>query len=117
MSANGDVYSFGILLLEMMTGKRPTDDMFHGDLNLHDFAQMALPDQVIGIVDKSLLNNNKDQVASATTSINQKQRDAATKECLISAIKIGVSCSLPSPQDRKNIHDVARELHLLRGIL
>lgn len=103
MSANGDVYSFGILLLEMMTGKRPTDDMFHADLNLHDFAQMALPlpDQVIDIVDKSLLNNNKDQVV----------------ECLISAIKIGVSCSLPSPQDRKNIHDVVRELHLLGGIL
>ncbi|KAI8531158.1 hypothetical protein RHMOL_Rhmol11G0115800 [Rhododendron molle] len=43
-STVGDVFSFGILLLEMFTGKRPTDNMFNDHLNLHTFVKNALPD-------------------------------------------------------------------------
>ncbi|KAL5703670.1 non-specific serine/threonine protein kinase [Ranunculus cassubicifolius] len=38
VSTNGDMYSYGILLLEMFTGKRPTDEKFKDGLNLYDFA-------------------------------------------------------------------------------
>ena len=43
-STCGDVYSYGILLLEMFTGKMPTDDMFQDGLNLHNYVKMALPE-------------------------------------------------------------------------
>ncbi|XP_043725936.1 probable LRR receptor-like serine/threonine-protein kinase At3g47570 [Telopea speciosissima] len=39
----GDMFSYGILLLEMFTGKRPTDKMFTDNLNLHNFVKAALP--------------------------------------------------------------------------
>jgi serine/threonine protein kinase len=38
-STCGDVYSFGIVLLEMITGKRPNDSMFEGDLNIANFVE------------------------------------------------------------------------------
>ena len=42
VSTEGDAYSFGVFLLEMFLGKRPTDEMFKDDLNLHNFVKMAL---------------------------------------------------------------------------
>jgi serine/threonine protein kinase len=46
ISTLGDVYSFGILLLEIFTGKSPTDNMFQGQFDLHKFSEEALPDRI-----------------------------------------------------------------------
>lgn len=42
VSTSGDVYSYGILLLEMMTGKKPTDDIFVEGLNIQKFARIGI---------------------------------------------------------------------------
>ncbi|GKA59731.1 kinase-like domain-containing protein, partial [Tanacetum coccineum] len=55
MTSSGDVYSFGILLLEVMTGKKPTDDMFNDGLSLHKFAYMALLAHVIDVIDNDAI--------------------------------------------------------------
>ncbi|XP_027768264.1 LRR receptor-like serine/threonine-protein kinase EFR [Solanum pennellii] len=75
-STQGDVYSFGIVLLEILTGKRPTDDMFGGDLNLHDFVRNAMPDGAIEIVDPRLMRRQK------------------MIEGLISLLGVGIDCSM-----------------------
>ncbi|WRX11535.1 Serine-threonine/tyrosine-protein kinase, partial [Theobroma cacao] len=51
----GDVYSYRILLLEMFTGKKPTDKMFNENLNLHSFVKTALQNQVVAVTDTVLL--------------------------------------------------------------
>ncbi|KAF2560448.1 hypothetical protein F2Q70_00016994 [Brassica cretica] len=43
-SIHGDRYSFGVLLLEMFTGKRPTSELFEGNYTLHSYTKSALPD-------------------------------------------------------------------------
>ncbi|KAF3956997.1 hypothetical protein CMV_017938 [Castanea mollissima] len=42
ISTLGDIFSYGILLLEMFTGKKPIDEMFIDGLSIHKFTSMAL---------------------------------------------------------------------------
>ncbi|ONI00208.1 hypothetical protein PRUPE_6G075000 [Prunus persica] len=107
VSTNGDVYSFGILLLEMFAGKRPTDDMFNGDLNLHTFVKMAFPNRVMEIVDSTLFEGGTNE-----------RRVQKIEVCLNLILRIGIECSAESPTDRlKNISDAASELHSIRDVL
>ncbi|XP_047961816.1 receptor kinase-like protein Xa21 [Salvia hispanica] len=41
VSTHGDVYSFGMMLLEMFTGKKPTDDMFDGEMRLKEWLKVG----------------------------------------------------------------------------
>ncbi|KAM7462620.1 hypothetical protein LguiA_030741 [Lonicera macranthoides] len=121
VSMNGDVYSYKILLLEMMIWRSPIDPMFNEGLNLHNFAKMALPNHVKEIVESKLLSNIEEKVKTATSNNNQSKgqsRNGNTKEyCLISIVKIGVACSMESPQDRMDLNQVIRELYSIKSIL
>ncbi|KAM3737726.1 hypothetical protein ACB098_09G077600 [Castanea mollissima] len=54
VSTLGDIFSYGILLLEMFTEKKPIDEMFIDGLSIHKFTKMALPEHVMDIVDPSM---------------------------------------------------------------
>ncbi|XXG58234.1 hypothetical protein AAC387_Pa04g0593 [Persea americana] len=110
-STYGDVYSYGILLLEMVTGKRPSDDMFKDDLSLHQFAKMALPESVMDIIDRRLL---PEEIEITRHNRNNNIVSSMMHECLVSLVKIGVSCSAESPKARKEMKDVVAELSKVR---
>ncbi|KAM0927525.1 hypothetical protein ACQ4PT_002934 [Festuca glaucescens] len=105
VSTHGDIYSLGILLIEMFTGRSPTDDMFRDALDLHRFAKYALPNRTLEIADSTIWLQGETQDNTATSRI---------QECLVSVFKLGISCSKQQPQERSLVREAAIEMHAIR---
>ncbi|PKI46976.1 hypothetical protein CRG98_032601 [Punica granatum] len=107
VSTWGDVYSYGIVLLEMFTGKSPTNEMFSENLNLHEYVEKALPGGVEDIVDPILLKEGQ--------AVEQRVRNnTRVIECLVSLLRVGVACSDEQPKARIDICNVVAELNSIR---
>ncbi|KAK2990095.1 hypothetical protein RJ640_017766 [Escallonia rubra] len=113
VSTQGDMYSYGILLLEVFTGKRPTNSMFTESLSLHNYVKKALPYQVMEIVIPVMSLEEED--GSDNTSNCNNGSMVQIEECLLSILRIGVSCSAEMPRERMDINDVLMELHRIRN--
>ena len=135
VSKQGDVYSYGILVLEMFTGRRPTDKMFKDGFNLHNFVRMALPERLVQIMDPNLSTREVEETAPTTKIGNDDNDDhnnieaeeennhienlsrmnANMHNCLLSVFKVGLACSMESPRERINMEDVTRELYKIKN--
>ncbi|KAJ0797407.1 putative protein kinase RLK-Pelle-LRR-XII-1 family [Helianthus annuus] len=58
VSPESDVYSFGILLLETFTRKKPTEEIFCGEINLRSYVLEATQRSVFDVVDENLINEH-----------------------------------------------------------
>ncbi|XP_071917219.1 receptor kinase-like protein Xa21 [Coffea arabica] len=114
-STQGDVYSYGILLLEMLTGRRPTDDIFVGDLNLHNYVNGALHEQVSETMNPLLFLEGDEN--RKITPGGKNSNGGKEMECIISLLKIGLKCSARLPNDRMHMNEVVRKLHVIKDVL
>eukprot|EP01018_Ginkgo_biloba_P018396 Gb_38338 [translate_table: standard] len=90
VSKEVDIYSFGILLLEIVSGKTPTSDEFKGEISLHEWVRSSFPDRVFERVDSTLISN--------ATSGERLQ--------IISLLRLALLCSQASPRDRPSMREI-----------
>ncbi|BFG36112.1 hypothetical protein CerSpe_223870 [Prunus speciosa] len=117
VSILGDIYSFEILLLEMFTGKRPTDGIFGDGMTIHQFTAMAMPDHAMDIVDHSLLierdyadGDDKRYNNDIGYQDDSPILETRLKECLVSVMQIGLSCSAILPAERMHMDVVVNKM-------
>ncbi|CAO2822711.1 unnamed protein product [Amaranthus hypochondriacus] len=108
VSTHGDVYSFGILLLELFTGKRPTDDMFNDSFNLHYLVKEDVPQNVTEVLDQTLI---EDLIEEETIDSD------LMLEASISILEIALSCSKELPQERLDMSEASSKLSSIRNKL
>ena len=108
VSTAADVYSFGIILLEIFIRRRPTDDKFKDGLSIVKFTEISFPDRVLEIVDPQLLQELE---LCQETPVATKEKGVCS---LMSILNVGLCCTKPSPVDRINMQEVAAKLRGIR---
>ncbi|KAG6729637.1 hypothetical protein I3842_01G039300 [Carya illinoinensis] len=103
VSIKTDVYSYGITLLEMITRKKPTDDMFIGGFTLRQLVNASIPDRMMEVVDEGLLR------------IEDGRDTIALQSILSSIMDLGLRCSEELPDTRMDIKDVLVKLNKIKS--
>ncbi|XP_049386775.1 probable LRR receptor-like serine/threonine-protein kinase At3g47570 [Solanum stenotomum] len=102
VSIKCDVYSYGIMLLETFTRRKPNE--FEGDLSLKQWVSYSFPEAVMDIVDANLITSMDNRL--------QKELDVVA-----SIMKVALNCCAESPARRTNMKDVVGMLQKIKILL
>ncbi|GAA0171247.1 hypothetical protein LIER_25329 [Lithospermum erythrorhizon] len=113
-STAGDVYSYGIMLLEVFTGRSPTNESFEGLSGLKNLVQMAFPANIERVLDHALLLPvPENDVGDDNRLYNINMMNV----CLTSIIGIGLTCVADSPDERISIKGALNSLKNIKSTL
>nr|XP_009598322.1 probable LRR receptor-like serine/threonine-protein kinase At3g47570 [Nicotiana tomentosiformis] len=101
VSTKCDVYSYGIMLMETFTRRKPNDEMFEGNLSLKQWVSYSLTEAIVDVVDANL-------VTPQDNHLNKKL------DCVASIMKVALDCCVESPARRINMKNVVGMLQKIK---
>nr|POF07777.1 putative leucine-rich repeat receptor-like serine/threonine-protein kinase [Quercus suber] len=108
-SPKGDVYGFGVLLLEIVTGRRPTEVLIDEGSSLHEWFKSHFPHKLDPIVEHAL--------DRCTPSVMPKEYTKIWRDVILEMIELGLMCTQFTPSTRPTMLDVAHEMGRLKDYL
>ncbi|XP_059634780.1 receptor kinase-like protein Xa21 isoform X2 [Cornus florida] len=101
VSTRCDVYSYGVLLMEIFTRKRPTDEMFAGEMSLRRWVKEALDGSIIEVVDSNLIGT-------------EDENFSVKEECVSYILGLALDCSSDKPVERIDMKEVLVRLEKIK---
>jgi serine/threonine protein kinase len=111
-SRKSDVFCFGIMLLEVFTGRRPTGPMFDGTMSLRQWVVEALPARLADVVDDRQLRG--EIVIQQGDLESNKMASLESEMVLLSVLELGLACCSELPAQRTEMNDVVTKLKSIR---
>ncbi|KAH9698780.1 protein kinase domain-containing protein [Citrus sinensis] len=100
VSIKGDVYSYGIMLMEVFTGMKPTNELFTGEMSIKRWVNDSLP-AVMNIMDANLLSEDEEHA------------NVAKQSCASSVLSLAMECTSESPEKRIQAEVLGKSEHQL----
>ncbi|CAA6661305.1 unnamed protein product [Spirodela intermedia] len=106
-SQKWDVYSYGVILLELITGRSPPALLSAAGVDLVRWVQLCVEEKkpLAEVLDPTLLQEAEDDSGTAA--------EAEEEEEIIGALKIALACVQTSPERRPSMHHVLDSLDRL----
>ncbi|XP_047268889.1 LRR receptor-like serine/threonine-protein kinase EFR [Capsicum annuum] len=102
VSTSGDVYSCGIMLMEVLTKRRPTDEeICNENLDLRKWITQSFPGSMMDVVDDNFFPE-------------EEQITSKSEICIDSVIQLALECTKETPESRINMKDVVTSLNKIK---
>ncbi|XP_026441465.1 F-box protein CPR1-like [Papaver somniferum] len=100
VTTKADVFSYGVLLMEFLTAKRPT-----GPIEENGF-----PVTLRQLVERALTNGGDGILEVAEQNMNLNMSSKGEEEKLIALLELALSCTSLAPEDRPDMNEVLSTL-------